>query len=481
MSRPYRRFEGICYPNVLRGNSRPQQVKASLESAHDFYHDEAIKLRDGDVSGFIGQNICVEHDLDFVVGTISDAWVDSMGHMRATGRVYTDSTEGQQLFDAIVSGDMSCLSVNYTVPMDKNNKTYGYKVPREISVVERPFFEGAEICVTASAIRSKERSDKNPAVGVNDSCISNPLSSVPSSNGLEIQNYKSNLNSDGVEKKVIQLEIMAEETKKPEETQSELLKHHDELLKKMELMQKQMADLNQKASRADELEKLEQKRREQYALDQQPILKEVLEIQADQLKEQYGADFKMPAQYIEAMTETFTTPEAKDNAAIIIASAKSYKKAQEDKKKFETQLLEMNDKITKLSQDQSASSLYFDALKRQQMITDVPAPKEVSVEASGGQKKFKSMFVPTSAPQPSPQERELYQRATGKTLDVNVVASSTGFAKPLPPVPNHNQEHLLPNSMRRTNPALFSLLVNQNYDHIQTAMRSQTEEVKEVE
>ena len=251
-------------------------------------------------------------------------------------------------------------------------------------------------------------------------------------------------------------------------------------------MQKQMAELNQKASRADQLEQLEKQRREQYALDQQPILKEVLDIQAEQLKEQFGADYKMPAEYVQALSETFAAPEAKDNAAIIVASAKAYKKAQDDKKKFETQLMEMNDKITKLSQDQSASSLYFDALKRQQMITDIPnpsPPKEVSIEASGG-KKFKSMFIPTSAPQPSPQERELYQRATGKTLDVNVVASSTGFAKPLPPVPNHNQEHLLPNSMRHNKTGgagLFSLLVNQSYEHIQTPTTFRAEAVKEEE
>lgn len=501
-SRPYRRFEGICYPNVLRGNSRPQQIKASLNDPHEYYHDEAIKLREGDVSRFIGKNICVEHDTEFVVGTISDAWVDSSGHMRATGRVYTDSDEGRDLFKAITTGDMGCLSVNYTVPKDDNGMTYGYKVPKEISVVERPFFEGAEICVTASN-RSKERSDADrlgntnpkttPKFGVGGggdrAAISIPVlsSSLRSSDkmGIEMSDYKSNSNSVGVEKKVIQLEIMAEEQPKKPSEESELLKHHDELLKKMEEMQKNMADLKQKASRADELEQMEQKRREQYALEQVPILKEVLEIQADQMKEQFGADYKIPTDYIQALSETFASPESKDNAAIIVASARSYRKTQEEKKKIETQLSEMNEKISKLTQDQSASSLYFDAIKRQQMITDIPDPiaKEVSIEASGGGKKYRSMFVPTSAPQPSAQERQLYERATGKSLDVSVVAGSNGgFSKVLPEIPNHNQEHKLPNSMRQNKnggSTLFRLITSNSFDHIGVDTRSQTIEVED--
>lgn len=456
--RPYRKFEGVCYPNVLRGKSFSQEVRASLSDPHDFYHDEAIKLRDGDVSSFIGQNICVEHDVDFVVGTISDAWVDSQGHMRATGRVYTDSQEGRELFDAITSGDMRSLSVNYTVPMDKNNVTYGYKVPRELSVVKDPFFDGAEICVAASSKSA-------------------------------IEKYKSKFETRDEKKPLVFLNIMAEEVKKTEEPvpatkavppppqePSELLNRHDDLLRQMEEMKKSMAQLKEKASRAEELEQLEQKRKEEYALSQVPVLKDVLEIQKKQMQEVHGENYELPDQYVRNLTETFAAPELKENAAIIVASAHAWKKKEEDRKKIESQLTDMNEKIRKLSEEQSASGLYYEALKRHQLAVDAPPPKEVSVEASGEQKK---MFKSNGA-QPSAQERDLYRRATGKEWDVNVTA---GAIREVQQLPKHGQEHLLPNSMKNSKEGniIYRMLATEDYGSIKTAVNSKTLPVKEDE
>jgi hypothetical protein len=463
MSRPYRKFEGICYPKLLKGNSFVQEVKASLNDPQDFYHDEALKLREGDVKSFIGQNICVEHDRNNVAGVIKDAWPDRNGAMRIFAHIYTDTKEGRDLFSAISSGDMKGLSVNYGVPMDhKTNKTHGYKVPREVSVVEQPFFEGAEICIAASAN----------------------------------QKYKTILQSQVEKKPVVLLDIMAEQ--QPEKPEEELAKRHDELLKQLEQMQKEKVVLLEKAKRADDLEAQEKKRREQYALDQAPILKEVLDIQQQQMKEQYGAEYQMPKEYVMALSETFAAPEAKDNAAIIVASARAYKKSQEeklkyeeDKKKIEAEFAEMKQKISKMAENQSAAGIYMDAWKRHQLVTDTQEtqPKEVSVEASG--KKFRSMFVPNgSAANPSPVERDLYYRATGKQLDVSVTAGAndaTGYAKELPSAPVHDQVKMLPNSARHNKDGgkvLFDFLWanNNQFDARQGwNMKSQSLPIKEDE
>lgn len=448
MSRPYRKFEGICYPKLLRGNSFVQEVTASLNDPHDFYHDEAFKLREGDVKSFIGQNICVEHDREDVVGIIKDAWPDQKGSMRIFAHIYTDTQEGRDLFDAITSGDMRGLSVGYSVPMDhKTNKTHGYKVAREVSVVEQPFFEGAEICIAASAN----------------------------------QKYKTISESQVEKKPIIFLQM---EDKKPQEDASELVKRHDELLKQLEQMQKEKAALLEKAKLADDLQAQEAKRREQYALDQAPVLKEVLEIQQQQMKEQFGAEYKMPEDYVMSMSQTFANPETKDNAAIIVASARAYKKSMderakfdEEKKKMEDEFAKMKQEVLRLTENQSIAGIYTDAWKRHQLVTEEQQPpKEVSVEASGK----KRMFTSTA---PSAIERDLYYRATGKQFDVNINASATSVVEP---APAHDQVKMLPNSARHSKEGqqLFNFLcanTSKFGDRQPWNMKSQSMAIKEEE
>ena len=150
MSRPYRLIHGISYPHLYQGEQPIKLSANSTEDREEFYNDPAVRLTNGDCEYFKGKPICLEHDESDIVGVISNAYKDSDNHMRMDARIYIDSERGKQIFAAIESGDLRGLSVGYGIPVNDNNETMGNKHCKEISLCRVPFFQGAEVRVTAS-------------------------------------------------------------------------------------------------------------------------------------------------------------------------------------------------------------------------------------------------------------------------------------------------------------------------------------------
>jgi len=96
------------------------------------------------------------------IGEISSSYVDSQGKMRINARIYVDSPAGVKIWQAVNSGDLRGLSVGYR-PQYSKQKTgeVDYKIFDEVSLCKQPFFEGAEVAVTASNFLNSQKEKKN--------------------------------------------------------------------------------------------------------------------------------------------------------------------------------------------------------------------------------------------------------------------------------------------------------------------------------
>lgn len=410
--RPYRLIYGKSYPRVYLGDQQPKHVSSDLSDPHSFYHDEAFKLAKGDVGRFVGKPLCFEHDKDNHIGKITAAWVDSEGNMRITGHVYTDTKEGNELFKEINCGKRKGLSVGYGVLRD-----FGKDI-QEISIVDEPFFDGAEIKITAS-------STNNP-------------------------NYKSNL---AKESKNLVLQLMTEELDKVNKEGSELMKHHDDVLKKNEELQKRLAELEQKqkadTDRLKQFEAQELRQREEYAKKQLPVLNEVLAINEEQLKEENGPDATVSQEYKEALQVSFFDPSAGNIIAPIIASARRWKKERDLKKEALDKAAQLEVAVKKFNEEQGLQQAQIEASRRLHLAT---ANDNTTVETTKSQtpvvqvnasKDFSKIFCPKA---PSQQERQLYEMEYGPMEGVQIDANATG--KPFETLPQHRYVGFVPNSAR---------------------------------
>ena len=145
--RKFRTFSGIAYRDVYRGNNQPINVTTNQYDREAFYRDDAVRLSTKDVGNFINKPIFIEHDgLKEPAGKIVHSFLDSDGYMRIVAHIYTDSPHGEQIWANIQAGHLKGLSVGYDLTKDNL-----YKKCREVSLCKEPFFEGAEVRVTASA------------------------------------------------------------------------------------------------------------------------------------------------------------------------------------------------------------------------------------------------------------------------------------------------------------------------------------------
>jgi hypothetical protein len=410
--RPYRLIYGKSYPRVFVGERQPTHISSDLSDPDSYYHDDALKLASGDVGRFVGKPLCFEHDKNNHVGKITAAWVDTEGNMRITGHVYTDTKEGTELFKEINCGKRKGLSVGYGVL-----RNFGKDI-QEISIVDEPFFEGAEIKITAST-------------------TNNP-------------NYKSNL---AKESKNFVLELMAEELDKVNKEGSELMKHHDDVLKKNEDLQKRLAELEQKqkadTDRLKQFEAQELRQREDYAKRQLPVLNEVLAINEEQLKEENGPDATVSQEYKEALQLSFFDPAGGNIIAPIIASARRWKKERDLKKEALDRAAQLEVTVKKYTEEQGLQQAQIEASRRLHLATgtgETASPNQVSntpVVQVNASKDFSKIFCPKA---PSQQERQLYEMEYGPMDGVQIDASSTG--KPFETLPQHRYLGFVPSSAR---------------------------------
>lgn len=150
MSRPFYRFTGIAYKNVLKESQVSSRVTADLNSRKSMYNDNAIRLSEKDLkdfNGIDGKPICLEHRPHLEVGKIHHHWIDDEGNLRISGRIFTDSKDGQRMAEEVRCGNFRGLSVGYDAFLDDHEVLK--KEFHEISLCKEPFFEGCQVKVTA--------------------------------------------------------------------------------------------------------------------------------------------------------------------------------------------------------------------------------------------------------------------------------------------------------------------------------------------
>lgn len=403
--RPYRIIQGICYPHLISGSNKTKKITANLNDPHSFYYDESIRLSEDDLNNFKSKPICWEHDQSHVIGEISSVWKDNDGKMRMTGRIYTDTKEGVEMFENINNRSANSLSVGYSVKFD-DNKNVEKKVYSEISVCREPFFKGAEISIAAS--------DK--------------------------KKYITNQSKDS-----FVFQIMAEANISPpldavSKDSSELARVHDDLLRKNEELQKKLADSDATqaelvALRAEKLQK-----KAEYAESQRPKLKEILDLTTEQYKECNGPDAVLPADYKQSVEHAFIHEEGKQAAAVITASALSWKKQRDERLAMEVRFAELETKNKKLLSDQEVAMAHVKASERLHLSTETASAKSTtdSVSVNAKSLTMSNLFVPSN------WEKELYREATGK--DAPAVSSVSVNASTLT-LPQHPYGKFVPNSL----------------------------------
>jgi hypothetical protein len=420
MSRPYKIINGVSYPHLFTGKNQAKTVKANLSNPHDYYYDESVRLGEENVSDFTGKPICVEHDKEDKVGEISSAWKDADGKMRITARVFVDSERGEQLYNDINSGKMKGLSVGYAFGVEKNG-TVTKKNCYEISLCREPFFPGAQVSVCATGEQKYKVPEKNTLLFEIMASETNSLA-APSAAPLDTSNKDA----------------------------SELARAHDELLRKREA---EAAELKQLREQNQLYQKAETERLARYAESRKPALKEVLDLQEQQLKEHSGPNAELSADYRSSIESAFLNPAGEQVAAVVSASAMTWKKARDEKLAMETRVKELESKNSQLVNDQQVAIANVKASSdRISSLTTTT----VDVAAAAKPLNMSNLFSV-----PSERERELLRENYGSVPPVSVNASSA--AAPIQ-LPTHNQLNHVQNSMRFQpgGAGLFDFMVKKN-------------------
>ena len=118
-------FRGVAHPRP--GASDPDV--ANLTAAEIETSDESLR----------GKPICVEHNMDKVVGRCLAAWPGSKGELRVAGSIHDAATEAQ-----LRNGSMLGLSLSTDGFSDNSGNTV-FKNQRELSVCKTPWRPGCYI------------------------------------------------------------------------------------------------------------------------------------------------------------------------------------------------------------------------------------------------------------------------------------------------------------------------------------------------
>lgn len=241
----------------------------------------------------------------------------------------------------------------------------------------------------------------------------------------------------------------------PAKDASEIAKAHDQVLRNAEAMAAKIKELEEAQRKRDEqlaqFQALEERRRTEYGEANKAKLQEVLDINQLQYQEEFGEGSTLPEDYIASTTAAFMAPEASKVIEPILASARSWKKQRDARIAHEARLAEMEDKLNKMSEDQTLAMAHVNASRtRLDLATNAAAAApatQIPVNASGDKKlNMANLFIPR---QPSEQERTLMQMNYGRVPDVKVEASAAGAKElTLPPLPNQNLAKSVARSMR---------------------------------
>ena len=159
---------GKAYPSVMQGQNPTRVIQSALNDREAFYRDPAVRLTTSDLDaldGAEGAPMCVEHDINDVVGSVHHTFIDNDDPQKGwkiMARIPLND-RGKKVVADIKAGKLNGFSVGYRNSIDYDGKTRTNRLDskefREISLVNEPFFDGCNLSVSVTA--SKTEKGKN--------------------------------------------------------------------------------------------------------------------------------------------------------------------------------------------------------------------------------------------------------------------------------------------------------------------------------
>jgi HK97 family phage prohead protease len=389
--RQYKIITGVAYPHLFNGKKQPTQITANLSDPNEYYYDDSIRLSEKDMAAYKGKPICVEHDPSIVIGEIAHMWKDAEGHMRMQARIFTDTPSGVDHYNRINRGDLSNLSVGYSVNADEDGHVT-HKDYHEVSVCKQGFFPGAEISVCASG-------EKKYITNATNSHVNLLFSVMASETNFAAPQAAAAVPLDARNKDA-----------------SELARVSDTLLQQQASDAARLKQLEQQVALYETAEK---ERLVQYANARKPKLDEVLSLLKEQFKE-VEPNEAFPSEFEESAKNAFLNPEGERAAAVITANAMSYKKSRDELNAQRAKYAEMEQKMKANEAEAEVAKAHIRASDRMHIATESAVPQQVSANAS--RPNMSNLFMP------SVHEKQLMKENYGITVDeskVNVNASAS--------------------------------------------------------
>jgi len=437
MNREYRVIVGVAYPVLFNGKNQPTQVKANLADPAEYYYDDSIRLSEKDMAAYRNRPVCVEHDQSNVIGEIANVWKGKDGNMWMQARIFTDTPSGIDHFNRINGGDLSCLSVGYSVGTDNYGNVTG-KDYHEISVCKEGFFPGAALTVAASG--------EKKYITNQSEYVKKLLFSIMASE----TNFSGGAAPAAAAPAAATPAAAATPLDARNKDASELARQSDSLLQQQAADAARLKALEQQVAM---FKKKEEEQLAQYANKRKTDHEQAIGLLKEQWAEQHPGE-AFPAEFEESAKSAFLHPDGERAAAVITANALSYKKQREELLAQKARFEEMEKKMKQFEADSEVAKAHVRASERLHMSTGGASPSAVSAEAPAA-----SIAVNASKPNmsnlflPSAMEKQLVKDNYGITIDeskINVNASATAVAPSSPfDLPTQQQVKFLPNSLFR--------------------------------
>lgn len=161
---------GTAYDQTVAGENKTSLVTTNLANRDDFYYDPAVRLSEKDLDAHNGGEqlpICVEHNTDDVVGYVHHSWSGD-GEKRALkviARINQETDRGKQIVAELKAGRYKGFSIGYGAGLTTDKRTgqsvVDSKHLREISLVEKPFFENCHLSYGVTASRKTATNNAN--------------------------------------------------------------------------------------------------------------------------------------------------------------------------------------------------------------------------------------------------------------------------------------------------------------------------------
>lgn len=446
-TRPYKLFWGLAYPNLHRSKDKPTVVTADTKDRKAYYNDAAIKLSNTDIKRFIGKPVCYEHNEEDVVGKIVAATTDSKGHMRIAARVYVDTKQGRRIISDMKKGVLTGLSVGYEpIFKNSNSKEISYKSCDEISICKTPFFNGANIKVTASK-NLKSKSRKN-FINFKIQMSSTDLGATPVTTETEQQTVVPIPENNEAKELLLAADESAQE-----------LEHKTEQFNAMQLKMKEMSAALAvfEEQKAKEKKAYEDKRVEEF--------KKQLAMEQSQYKSANGEDAVLPKEYINSIEKAWKH-KIVEPVANVMASKALYTHKLEEENRAMKRKLEEQDSSIKASKER----LVKRKVEASNDLVYTQSAPENTFNATEQEEKEEDILSNIFMPAPSRMEKELQARVMERQelSGVAIKASAGRQKKPTFKVTHGHKITASNNIMSKHSPSLFGFFMEncQAFDNI---------------